>query len=205
MVSFEELQNMKTIDLIKIFCITALCFILTACGKTQNPSEDLPMASEESGIYLYGVRVYKLESAFSGGVEWDDIIYAKDHWDFYDNHYVDYPSKTIPRIIIDGTEYRGTTYTNSEWKKVDRIRIYGAPMMKDFDIPINQGEYEAGSHPDVASVTFNKFFKTTVKGRYNSENWDCYELADIDIRIILNNGNIIDIIYDGPQPWDGRI
>ena len=198
--------TLLSLESVKLLCVTALCFILTACGKTQNPSEDLPMASEDSGIYLDGVRPCKLESAFRGGVLWDDDnIYAKDHWDFYDNHYVDYPSETIPRIIINGTEYRGTTYTNSEWKKVDRIRIYGAPLMGDFDIPLNQGEYEAGSHPDVASVTSNKFSITRVKGRYNGYNDEFYEMADIDIRIILNDGKIIDIIYDGPQPWDGMI
>lgn len=173
-----------------------LVIVLALAGCTK---EDYVFKGE-NGIFVDGVKVVPIESAFVGGGIADPTVGASHRFHMYSDYHEKGPLwNEVPSVVtIYGFIPAGTDYNYpGQFLSNVRIDLGGAHGLDILEVELDRGVYK-GSNDLVRSVKIQSynFGKVDVNGKQ-------IEDAVIDIRIILKDSTVIDIKYKGLTPFDG--
>lgn len=178
----------------------ALYMFLVSVLALAGCTKDDYVFKGENGIFVDGVKVVPIESAFVGGGIADPTVGASHRFHMYSDYHEKGPRwNEVPSVVtIYGFFPAGTDYKfPGQHLSYIGIDLGGAHGLEELAIKLDQGVYK-GDNELVKSVSVNSyhFGKYDVKGGQ-------IEDAVIDIRIILEDSTVIDIKYKGLTPFDG--
>lgn len=173
-----------------------LVFVLALAGCTK---EDYVFKGE-NGIFVDGVKVVPIESAFVGGGIADPTVGASHRFKMYNKHFETGPSWDEVSSVVS---IFGFIYNDTEYKLPGQhlscvgISLGGAHGLDGLGVELDQGVYK-GSNDLVKSVKVKSYYF----GRHDV-NGKQIEDSVIDISIKLKDSTVIDIKYKGLTPFDG--
>ena len=149
-------------------------------------------------------KAFPIGSVFVGGAIADPMKGSSHRCHFYKEAFTEGPrwDEVKEMIYISGFRHKGTEYT-APGQYIDLINIWLDPSMgygENMRIPMNQGEYEGGNEL-VKDVKINSYKFST----YQEDEYIVNDDAKIDIRILLNDGTTLAILFAGKTPTDSYI
>ena len=197
--------------------VPALVFIagFAACNAVEWPDDEEGFLNQELVIKLSDgteakttnklaigtKKSYPIGSVFVGGGIADPSEGSSHRCHFYAESFTEGPNwdENPSMIYIGGFRYKGTEYT-APGQFIDYIGIkldsslgYGEYLQ----IPMNQGKYKGGCD-FVKDVKINSYKFST----YQEDMYTLNDDAKIDIRILMNDGTAIAILFAGKTPYD---
>lgn len=173
-----------------------LVVVLALAGCTK---EDY-VFNGENGIFVDGVKVVPIESAFVGGGVSNPSKGSFHRFNMYSEYYENGPSwhEVLSVVYINGFRYKGTEYTSpGQYLSFVGFSLGGAHGLDGLGVELDQGVYK-GSNDLVKSVKVKSYYfgRDDVNGKQ-------IEDSVIDISIKLKDSTVIDIKYKGLTPFDG--
>lgn len=163
-------------------------------------NEDGTEEHTRNKVAVGAVQALPIGSVFVGGAVADPKIGSSHRCHFYSEVFTEGPNwDDVPEIIsIEGFRHKGTEYTApGQYIDVIVIRMSSLGYGDYLRIPMNQGKYEGGCEI-VSDVKINSYKFSS----YQSDHYTLNDDARIDIRILMNDGTEIAILFAGKTPHD---